>query len=163
MFEHLESAPKVERTKNEIESVSKVDAVNPDEEETKRGDDKGGSSDGADGKSAGDDVDDDIDNKSEETKTEDWTKKTELADNSHIGYRADSGVVIQGSVLRSAVQMNGQKKIMVHFENDGCHQEVKKYGWFEVPNDRICPVPKERPKQVEYVSTHMISLSMFWG
>lgn len=37
-------------------------------------------------------------------------------------------------------------KLFIHFENDGNHQDGKAFGWFDVPNERICPVPKESPK-----------------
>eukprot|EP01084_Bolivina_argentea_P276106 471029_1 len=79
--------------------------------------------------------------------SEDWTKRTHFTGIRLIGYLCDSGVIIQGDLLRHKVG-----KVFIHFNTDAGHYG-KKYDWIVVPNNRICPPPKIRPPVTGAFST----------
>ena len=88
-------------------------------------------------------IEEDTKEKEEREVIEDWSKKVDFSDVKSIGYLCDDGAVIVGDV----VKMNGNgTQIFVHFNNDGGHYG-KKYGYIDIPNERISPPPKNRPKQ----------------
>eukprot|EP01083_Nonionella_stella_P289246 984356_1 len=78
--------------------------------------------------------------KEEEEAIADWSKRTDFDDVDLVGYLCDDGEVIQGDCLRRQ-----KGKIFVHFNTDAPHFG-KKYDWISIPNERICPPPKTRPK-----------------
>eukprot|EP00488_Nonionellina_sp_1-RS-2012_P003325 TRINITY_DN6998_c0_g1_i1.p1 TRINITY_DN6998_c0_g1~~TRINITY_DN6998_c0_g1_i1.p1 ORF type:complete len:108 (+),score=15.27 TRINITY_DN6998_c0_g1_i1:26-325(+) len=55
----------------------------------------------------------------------------------------DDGEIIEGDLIRQS-----HNKIFVHFNTNHRHyDEHKKCDWIQVPNDRICPPPKNPPKR----------------
>merc|ERR1712228_443433 len=133
--EQIEQDDNIEDTKEETKAMAK----NKNEDETQKS----------------------VPSNDEDTKAneEDWSKKIDFSGTKSIGYLCDDGEVILGDF----VKMNSDKtKIFVHFNNDGAHFG-KKYDWIKIPNDRICPPPKDRPKRssvIHGLSHEMTTYSM---
>eukprot|EP01083_Nonionella_stella_P124961 377708_1 len=71
---------------------------------------------------------------------EDWSKRSDFGDVDLLGYLCDDGQVIQGDCL-----WRQKGKTFIPFNTDAPHFG-KKYDWISIPNERICPPPKTRPK-----------------
>ena len=77
----------------------------------------------------------------------DWSKRTDFSMEAdpYVGYKADDGEIIRGDLIRVTKKND---KIFVHFTQDAGHLSGNKYQWIKIPNDRLCPPPATRPKQV---------------
>ena len=71
---------------------------------------------------------------------EEWGKKIDFSDTRVIGYLCNDGEVAKGDIID---QNRHNGKIFVHFNTDAVHFG-RKYEWLQIPNDRICPPPKNR-------------------
>ena len=74
---------------------------------------------------------------------QDWSQRTDFTDVSEVGYLCDNGVTVEGDVLR---QRHSDLAIFVNFHTDtDASHYGRKHDWISVPNQRLCPPPKERP------------------
>eukprot|EP01084_Bolivina_argentea_P006161 11660_1 len=73
--------------------------------------------------------------------TNDWSKRTDFKGVKLIGYLCDNGEIIQCNCF---IQKPGE--IFVYFNSEAGHYG-KKYVWISVPNERICPPPKNTLKR----------------
>ena len=77
------------------------------------------------------------------------TKMTDFSQFKYIGFVADSGETIRGEIMRR-IDSAKMRNVFLHFENGGVHMDSKRFGWFDVPNERFRLVPKVPPKVPPY-------------
>ena len=86
----------------------------------------------------------------ERPQSDDWSHRTMFKVNEIVGYRPDSGHPIQAQIIRIKTNDNGTTaKLFLKFAFNTSHVP---YGWFTIPNNRLCAPHLIEPPHFDGIS-----------